>query len=50
VRDKRVNRPLAGVKESFFKERSVERLVSLLGAFHRKMNNVKMNNVFQGGI
>jgi len=37
----RVSRPAAEKKESFPKQRSVERLISLLGIFHRKMNNVR---------
>ena len=37
----RVSRPVTEKKGNFPKQRSVERLVSLLGAFHRKMNNVK---------
>ncbi len=37
----KVDRPLAQDKEELFEEKSVERLISLLGAFYRKMNNVK---------
>jgi len=33
-------RPLAWEKESFPKKESVEKLFSLLGAFHQKMNDV----------
>jgi len=40
VRDKKINRPISWDKGKLFKERSVERLVSLLETFHRKMNNV----------
>lgn len=36
----RVSRSVAEKQESFLKQRSVERLVSLLGVFHRKTNNV----------
>jgi len=37
----KAGRPLAGTKESFPKRKVlVERLISLLGASHRKINNV----------
>ena len=36
VRDKKINRPLAWEKEGFPKKRSVERLISISGAFHKK--------------
>jgi len=39
----RVSRPVAEKKGSFSKQRSVEKLFSLLGAFHRRMNNVNLD-------
>ena len=37
----KVDRPLAHNKGELSKEKSVERLISILGAFQRKMNNVR---------
>jgi len=40
VKDKKTNRPISWDKGKLSKERSVERLISLTGAFRRRMNNV----------
>ena len=40
VRDKKMNRPISLGKEGFSRRESVERLISLLRVFHRKMNHV----------
>lgn len=41
MRDKKINRPISWDKGKLSKERRVERLISLLGTFHRKINNVR---------
>jgi len=42
----RRGRPIyLGKKGNFPKKRSVEKLISFLGAFHRKMNHVKCRKV-----
>jgi len=39
ARDKKMNRPISLGKEGFSRRENAERLISLLRAFHRKMNN-----------
>jgi len=38
---------LSGKRKAFQKRESVEKLISFLGAFHRKMNQVKIFNKYR---